>query len=227
MRTRFFVPSGILCLLVGPAALFAQRNSPLVDGKTQRGATPSGLVTKSDLPKPKVLPPTLTGTQPVVVQSNDWKVRDLSKLIISLSRKGPVSMVPFPVIEDTLVDYIRDPSGKTAYGFLVPAGGRLWVSMDHPKPARSRLVVLDSWGRYVPGMKAQAGENGVGFTNTGADAKAVFVVADDPERWSSEASPYTLKASRSWDPKAEPLPVEAKGVFVAWPSNMASPLAKK
>lgn len=75
MWTRFFVPSGILCLLVGPAALFAQANSPQATGKTQQATAPSVQARNHSQPQGKTSLASKPAAPKAAASSQDGKSR--------------------------------------------------------------------------------------------------------------------------------------------------------
>lgn len=134
-----------------------------------------------------------------------WASRDLMAEIQWLSRAGYLPVTPVDPTAETLVDYTWVPSGWKAYGFAVPPGGRLQVEVQHLKPGWFRLMAVDQWGKPGPGMlEASIAHRPVLVTvsNPEKEAKAIYIIVDDPAWWSSKADPYTLVIRRDWDPAA-------------------------
>jgi hypothetical protein len=132
-----------------------------------------------------------------------WLERDLMTEIRRWSRSGFIPVHPVGEGVQELSDYVQSSGGWRAYGIAVPAGGIAMMEVQHPKSAWFRLLIMDKWGRYQPGMRAEAFTPSplkVGYQNLGKEAETVYVVVDDPGRWSGAEEPYTLLIQRDWRP---------------------------
>ncbi|HJW08074.1 MAG TPA: hypothetical protein VJ483_00470 [Holophagaceae bacterium] len=177
----------------GVASASRQSARPRVTGPAvthQRLAPTTAIVTFSVSPRCTVVP-TL----------DFWLHRDLMTEIQLSARRGFIPVTPFPTDQNEMQHYSMAAPGWRAYGFLVPPGGKVRVDLEHPKPAWFRVFWIDKWGSYRPGMMVKPGEPQALYENGTDEVQAVYAIADDPGHWSNEASPYTLKVQRSWDPK--------------------------
>ncbi len=168
-------------------------NRPRVTGPAvthQRLAPTTGFATLQVVPRCTVVP-----------GMDDWEHRDLMYEIQMAARHGFIPVTPFPTDQDQMQHWSMAAPGWRAYGFLVPPHGKLRVDLEHPKPAWFRVFWIDRWGCYQPGMMIKPGEPQALYENPTDEVRAVYAIADDPGHWSNEASPYTLKVTRSWDPK--------------------------
>jgi len=132
-----------------------------------------------------------------------WRERDLMAEIQGLSRSGLIPVIPIGEEVEVLSDYAQSPAGWRAYGIAVPAGGIVMMEVQHPKSAWFRLMIMDQWGQYQPGMRAEAFTPNplkVGYQNQSKEAKAVYIIVDDPGWWSGTKDPYTLLIQRDWHP---------------------------
>jgi len=123
--------------------------------------------------------------------------------ITFISRRGyiPVTAIPSDTYE--IVDYASLPAGWRGYGFVVPPGESVRINLEHPNRAWFRLIICDAWGQPVPGGLSSALaqiEPRLTYTNPGTEAKAIYLIVDDPGWMSGEGNPYTLELERSWAP---------------------------
>jgi hypothetical protein len=155
-----------------------------------------------------------------------WGRRDIAAEIQWLSRAGFLPVTPVDPAAETLVDFTWRPSGWKAYGFAIPAGGRLQVEVQHTKLGWFRLMAVNKWGQPGPGMLQAAIAHRpimVTVTNPSAKADAVYIIVDDPAWWSDKEDPYTLVIRRDWDPASVNLSSVkmAAGLWGASPSVSA------
>lgn len=129
-----------------------------------------------------------------------WFHRDLMTRIQLEARKGFIPVTAFPTDRAEIQDWSMAGPGWRAYGFLVPPHGIVRLDLEHPKPAWFRVFWIDKWGDVRPGMRVKPGEPKALYQNPTDEIQAVYAIADDPGHWSDRSSPYTLKATRSWDP---------------------------
>jgi len=134
-----------------------------------------------------------------------WNLRynRLFNDITLISRRGyiPVTAIPSDTYE--IVDHASLPAGWRGYGFVVPPGESVRINLEHPNRAWFRLIICDSWGRPVPGGLTSTlpqFEPRLTCTNSGTEARAIYLIVDDPGWMSSEGNPYTLEIERSWEP---------------------------
>jgi len=143
------------------------------------------------------------------------------------ARRGSIPIVPVSPEVNELQGYGLFPAGWRGYGFVVPPGETLKVSLFHPNRGWFRLLMVNKWGSLEEGMARQRlhkAEPVVTYTNPSRKAKAIYVIADDPGWMSYEENPFTLKIERSWDPsklKVDDTPV-VQGIWTA-----AAPSASK
>jgi hypothetical protein len=149
-----------------------------------------------------IIPPAME--RPVSIPNPTyWRERDLRAEIQGLSQSGFIPVNPIGDGVEVLSDYAQSPAGWRAYGIAVPAGGIVMLEVQHPKSAWFRLLIMDKWGQYQPGMRAEAFTPNplkVGYQNLSQGAKAVYIVVDDPAWWSGVKDPYTLLIQRDWHP---------------------------
>ena len=136
------------------------------------------------------------------------RYRSIYSDIRFLSRRGfiPVTAVPPDVYE--IVDYSETPAGWRGYGFVVPEGESIAINLEHTNRAWFRLIICDSWGQAVPGAlnsKLPQFEPKLAYKNNSGEARAIYLIVDDPGWMSSEGNPYTLEIAKSWDPALIPV----------------------
>lgn len=144
---------------------------------------------------------------------NDWQRRDIMAEIQWMARRGSIAV--HPVAEDAKVFQGESvfPAGWTAYGFAVPPGESLKVSLDHPNRGWFRLLMVNKWGDLEEGMLqnlTNTFEPVVTYTNPRKEPRAVYVIVDDPGWMSSKENPFTITVTRSWEPgkkKLDEVPV--------------------
>ncbi|HJU83869.1 MAG TPA: hypothetical protein VJ600_06640 [Holophagaceae bacterium] len=217
--------AALVLALAAVTALPAQEGRRGRDRAMPRGGRPtvgtpernSGTPVPRSIAKPRITGPAAThqrlapSSQIVVFEVSPrctvlptldyWNHRDLMTEIQISARRGFIPVTPFPTDADQMQHWSMAAPGWRAYGFLVPPGGTVRVDLEHPKPAWFRVFWIDKWGSYRPGMKIKPGEPQALYENPTDQVQAVYAIADDPGHWSNEASPYTLKVTRSWDPK--------------------------
>lgn len=133
-----------------------------------------------------------------------WRSRDLLVEIQNNARRGSIPIVPVAGDVNELKDFGLFPAGWRGYGFVVPAGGSLKVSLFHANRGWFRLQMVNKWGSLEEGMLQNVlhtFEPVVTYTNPTREVRVVYVIADDPGWMSYEQNPYTLKIERNWDPK--------------------------
>ncbi len=189
-------------------------------GPRQRGVdAPSGRVNRVYLyPGSRVIIPPPWARCTTVPDLGYWRSRDLMAEIQWLSRSGFIPVSPIGNAVDELTDYVQQPAGWRAYGISVPAGGTVQVEVQHPKLGWFRLMLVDKWGTPGPGMLQAAIAHQpvlVTYKNPDDEAKAIYVIVDDPAWWSDERDPYTLHIRRNWDPAKTDLS-EVKMVAGLW-----------
>ena len=132
-----------------------------------------------------------------------WGHRDIMAEIQWLSRTGFIPVSPIGDSVEVLSDYTQVPAGWRAYGVSVPVGGTVQVEVQHTKLGWFRLMLVDKWGVPAAGMlSASVAVQPVMVTykNPSKEAKAIYVIVDDPAWWSDAKDPYTLLIRRDWDP---------------------------
>ena len=153
-----------------------------------------------------------------------WQHRDLMAEIQWMSRRGFVGVTPVPEGVNELNGASDFPAGWKAYGFVVPAGGKLHVRLHHTNEGWFRLAMVNKWGDLSAGMLQNlipTGNPEVRYTNPSKEAQAVYVIVDDPGWMSSKAYPFSLEVQRDWEPgKADTHGV--KMVEGIWASNSAA-----
>jgi hypothetical protein len=160
----------------------------------------------------------------VIPNLHFWKQRDIMEEIQWMSRRGSIPVTP--VAEDVaeLNDAAMFPSGLKAYGFVVPAGGKLHVRLNHGNLGWFRVAMVNKWGDLGAGMLQNlipTGNPEVRYTNPTKEAQGVYVIVDDPGWMSSAAYPYTLQVQRDWEPGR----ADTQGFKLAqgiWMSNPAT-----
>lgn len=155
-----------------------------------------------------------------------WRDRDLMAEIKWMARSGFIPVSPIGDSVDMLTDYSQLPAGWRAYGVSVPPGGTVVMEVQHPKSAWFRLMLMDKWGQHGPGMLESAIAHRpiqVFYKNPNKEARAVYLIVDDPGWWSDARDPYTLLIRRDWDPaKTDLSQVQmAVGLWGAMPSVSA------
>lgn len=132
-----------------------------------------------------------------------WRTRDLSAEIQDMARRGVITVTPVPHDALSLTDFTDHPAGWKAYGIAMPPGGKVAVEVKHHKLAWFRLMAVAADGRPGAGMlQSMSIYRPVAFTveNPHKEARAVYIIVDDPAWWSDKESPYTLEVKRDWDP---------------------------
>ena len=124
---------------------------------------------------------------------------DLMFSILGRAKVGYIPVMPFPLDKDTATGSSMVGTGWCAYGFVVPPGGQVQLTLAHEKPAWFRIHWVDQWGEYRPGMKIRIGEPEAYYTNLGKTVTTVYAIVDDPGQWATAADPFTLTAKRSFD----------------------------
>ena len=150
------------------------------------------------------LPPALPRWSPRVEPTPEmWRRRDIRAEIIANSRSGYVPVKPL-LYEVELEDYVWLPAGWMGYGIVVPVGGQVTVTLQHPKPAWLRLIAMNRWAQTEEGMPNYL-QNffrpTVTYKNPFPEARPLYLVVDDPAWWSFVNSPFTLVIQRNWDPR--------------------------
>lgn len=161
-----------------------------------------------------------------------WRKRDLLDLIQAQSRRGLIPVVATDPEATEIVDWTWWPAGWRAYSFLVAPEGELHVRLHHPKEGWFRLQMMNKWGSLEAGMLRNlipTGNPEVFYKNPRKEWRMVYVLVDDPAWWSDKSSPYTLKITRSWDPRQRPakdLP-QVVGIWAAAPREALEQIRPK
>ena len=132
-----------------------------------------------------------------------WQHRDIMAEIQWMARRGSVTVQPVAEEIKALEGVAWFPAGWAAYGFCVPAGDSLKVSLEHPNRGWFRLLMVNKWGQMEQGMLQNAlhtYEPVVTYTNPSKETRAVYVIVDDPGWMSSKETPFNLSITRSWEP---------------------------
>ena len=156
-----------------------------------------------------------------------WQQRDIFAEIQWMSRQGFIPVIAVDETVNELSGVADFPSGFKAYGFRVPAKGKLEVRLHHVNEGWFRVAMVNKWGDLGPGMLKNlipTGNPEVRYTNPSKEAQAVYVIVDDPGWMSSTAYPYTLSVQRSWEPgQAETQGVKlVEGIWASNPLNSIS-----
>ncbi len=209
------MPSPMPPMERGPARIMPERPGPVA---------PSGLRTPSQASFPSPSAPVRPASSQIITprpmarcttmpNAAFWQHRDIMAEIQWMSRRGMIPVIPVADDAVTLQGASWYPAGWIAYGFRVPAGESLKVSLDHPNRGWFRLMMVNKWGRLEEGMLqnvVHTYEPVVTYKNPGKDNRAVYVIVDDPGWMSTEGNPFTVTVTRSWDPakrKIEDAPV--------------------
>lgn len=156
-----------------------------------------------------------------------WGQRDLMAEIQWHARRGFVPVVPVSDEVRELSGSADMPAGWKVYGFVVPPGGKLHVRLHHPNEGWFRLSMVNKWGDLEAGMLQNiiyTGNPEARYTNPNKEARAVYVIVDDPGWMSSRAYPYQLAITKDWEPNREDLR-EVKPVQGIWASNPLSDIS--
>lgn len=159
-----------------------------------------------------------------------WRTRDLAAEIQRNARRGPIPIVRIAPDASEVKGFGLFPAGWRGYGFVVPPGESLKVSLFHPNRGWFRLQMVNKWGNLEEGMLqnvVRTFEPVVTYTNPSKQARAIYVIADDPGWMSYEQNPFTLKIERSWDPalKLDDTPV-VQGIWTAAAEEAPKPEAE-
>lgn len=163
-------------------------------------------------PQPEAKPKRVVAPQPLercreYPRGAFWAGRDLFAVIQALARRGAIPVVVTDPEATEIVDYTWWPAGWRAYAFLVAPLGELQVRLHHPNEGWFRLQMMNQWGQLEQGMLQNlipTGNPEVSYRNPKREWRWVYLLVDDPAWWSSKGNPYTLKVTRSWDPKLRP-----------------------
>jgi hypothetical protein len=120
-----------------------------------------------------------------------------------MARRGNIPVIPMGEGVATFQGNSMLPAGWIAYGFRVPAGENLKVSLDHPNRGWFRLMMVNHWGALEEGMLqnvVHTYEPVVTYKNPTKNDRAVYVIVDDPGWMSTAKYPFTMTVTRSWDP---------------------------
>lgn len=175
-----------------------------------------------DRPMPIPVVPSFSPRCTVQPTPTYWQHRDLFKEIQSAARRG--GYLPVTEVAETLAEIqgvASFPAGWKAYGFLIPPSGKLHVRLHHPNEGWFRVTMSNKSGSLERGMLQNlvpTGNPEATYLNPStSEAKAVYVIVDDPGWMSSEAKPYKIAIDRSWQPgsfefKANP---KVQGIWAA------------
>lgn len=136
---------------------------------------------------------------PTIPYWNDRQY-DITAAIRRLARNSYIPVTPFPLDANSVTGTTMMASGWRSYGFVVPPGGQVLLKLEHPKPGWFRVFWMDKWGDYRPGMMVKPGEPQALYINKGKEPMAVYAIVDDPGQWATTLSPFTLVATRNYDP---------------------------
>ena len=132
-----------------------------------------------------------------------WLRRDLFAVLRWMARQGFVPVLPIEDSDSELTAHALYPAGWLAYGIRVPAGEKIHLRLTHPNEGWFRLVMVDKWGRIERGMLQNlipTGNPEVTYFNLEKEARAVYVIVDDPGWMSITGGPFTVRIDRSWKP---------------------------
>lgn len=132
-----------------------------------------------------------------------WQRRDIMAEIQWMARRGNITVNPVNEDIKALTGVSQFPAGWIAYGFRVPAGDSIKVSLDHPNRGWFRLMMVNKWGSLEEGMLQNVlhtYEPVVTYKNPSKETRAVYVIVDDPGWMSSKENPFNLAITRSWEP---------------------------
>lgn len=203
-RWLSLLPSTALALTAQQAARPKEAPRPLASVKAEAAAKPAP-ATPPTKPSGAARGVDALSARPRITERPDeayWRTQGIASLLRTQGRRGAVPVVPFSPEAASLTHFAVPQEGWRAYGFLVPPGGTLEVDLKHAKPGWFRLTWCGKWAEARPGTKVDPGAPSGSFHNLESTVQAVYLVIDDPGRWSSQADPYTLEVRRSWDPKA-------------------------
>lgn len=132
-----------------------------------------------------------------------WQRRDIMAEIQSMARRGNILVHPVAEEVKALTGVAQFPAGWISYGFVVPAGESIKISLDHPNLGWFRLMMVNKWGGLEEGMLqniVHTYEPVVTYKNPSKETRAVYVIVDDPGWMSSKDNPFNLAITRSWEP---------------------------
>ena len=181
------------------------RPRPTMDPQRREGSI-SARSSTSPIPRPAN--PQIVDARPMVrctsvPNPEYWKHRDIMAEIQWMARRGNITVNPVSDGVRTLDGTSQFPAGWIAYGFQVPAGDSIKVSLDHPNRGWFRLMMVNKWGSLEEGMLqniTHTYEPVVTYKNPTKDTRAVYVIVDDPGWMSSKENPFSLAITRSWEP---------------------------
>jgi hypothetical protein len=139
-------------------------------------------------------------TKPTLDQ---WKFRDILAELKAMARRGFIAVNPISDDMAAFTDVPDLPAGWKAYGFCVPAGEKLHISLNHSSEGWFRLMMVNQWGNVDKGMLENlipTGNPEATFTNFTHESKSVYLIVDDPGYRATAANPFSVKIERSWDP---------------------------
>ncbi|MDR0498939.1 MAG: hypothetical protein LBH03_04300 [Holophagales bacterium] len=139
-----------------------------------------------------------------------WDIRynSIYNDMMFISRRGYIPVTAIPPDTYEIVDYAELPAGWRGYGLVVPPGESVIINLEHPNRGWFRLIICDTWGQAVPGglnSTMPQFEPRLTYKNPGVEAKAIYLIVDDPGWMSNEGSPYTIEIERSWEPDLVPV----------------------
>lgn len=193
---------------------------PMLDRPTvQRPTVERPAVGRPNVDRPAVQRPTVE--RPIRPASNDiivprpmprcmerptpnyWRHRDIMAEIQAMARRGFIAVHPIGEDIKEFAGFSDYPAGWIAYGFRVPAGESIHVRLRHSNEGWFRLAMMNKWGSLEQGMLQNlipTGNPEVKYTNPTKEARSVYVLVDDPGWMSTQANPFTVGVTRSWDP---------------------------
>ena len=157
-----------------------------------------------------------------------WRHRDILEEIQFMARQGVIRVKPVQDDQNEVLGSSDFPAGWIAYGFRVPPGAKLHVRLHHTNEGWFRLMMVNKWGRLEEGMLQNlipTGNPEVKYTNPTKEARNVYVIVDDPGWMSTEANPFKLVVTRSWDPAK--VPMDQPLVQGIWAEKKEDPAAPK
>jgi hypothetical protein len=128
--------------------------------------------------------------------------------IQAMARRGSIAVRPVSEDLGEFTGVACFPAGWTAYSFPVPARENIRIRLHHSNKAWFRLIMFNRWGGQEPGMLQNLIETGspeVTYRNLTDETRRVYVIVDDPGWMSSEANPFILRITRSWNPAKKPM----------------------
>jgi hypothetical protein len=96
-------------------------------------------------------------------------------------------------------DKIPDVSGWRAYAIQVPSGGKVKVHVVEGRKAWFRVLGVNEWGRYEPGLlqnRIGNGEPQASYENPGKETRTIYFIIDTLET-NMVGEPFEVEVTRS------------------------------